>query len=285
MGVVMEDSFPSILRWFLLGIGVVVVVAVYWVSRRGSGRSPSAVRKAPTGLSRSDVEQENPERDSVEIEPAATADTADTGDVAFDDAATPGRQIQQWIKRHTGERDEQPARKPGEDSGRAPAAPRATRAAEDNEASGKLLVLHVQAKARRKFVGPEILRVAEQTALDRASGSDGGFFQRRAPDVAAASDDAPLFYMANMFSPGVFRWEEMESFSTSGLSLFAQLPGALPPLETFDELLKCARLFAAKLHGVVLDESRSDLTVQTIQHIKEDLQAYARGRAAPGTIK
>ncbi len=285
MGVVMEDSFPSILRWFLLGIGVVVVVAVYWVSRRGSGRSPSAERKAPTGLSRSDVEQENPERDSVEIEPAATAATADTGDVAFDDAATPGRQIQQWIKRHAGERDEQPARKPGEDSGRAPAAPRATRAAEDNEASGKLLVLHVQAKARRKFVGPEILRVAEQTALDRASGSDGGFFQRRAPDVAAASDDAPLFYMANMFSPGVFRWEEMESFSTSGLSLFAQLPGALPPLETFDELLKCARLFAAKLHGVVLDESRSDLTVQTIQHIKEDLQAYARGRAAPGTIK
>ncbi len=269
MGVVMEDAFPGLLRWFLLGLGAVVIGAVYWVSRRGSGRSSADERKAPTGLSRNADDAVRPEPD------AATA---------------PGRRIQQWVKRHAGHRDEQAAEKPGEESSRERIAPQVVRAepedgAEDAETDGKLLVLHVQAKAEGKFVGPEILRVAEQTELERAAGSGGGFFQRHVQGAAAHPDDPPLFYMANMFSPGVFKWDEMESFSTSGLSMFAQLPGALPPIETFDELLKCARLFAAKLHGVVLDESRSDLTAQTIQHIKEDLQAYARGRVSPGPIK
>ena len=88
--------------------------------------------------------------------------------------------------------------------------------------------------------------------------------------------------MTDMFKPGVFEWDAMASFSTSGLSLFAQLPGGLPPLETFAELLECARLFADELHGAVLDESRSDLTEQTVRHTREDLQAYAVRRPVPG---
>lgn len=278
MGAVMEDAFPGILRWFLLGIGAAVIVAVYWVSRRGGGRSSAGERKMPTGLSADDVpadaqavSETDPEAEpEIDLGADAPAPPPDRDEPASDPAPAPGRRIQQWVRRHAG--------KPDEASGGGEAGDDAA----EGKGGGKLLVLHVRAKAEKKFAGAEILRIAEQTALERTA---GGFFQRRAPAGGADSDGPPLFYLANMFSPGVFKWDEMDSFSTSGLSVFAQLPGALQPLETFDELLKCARLFAAKLQGVVLDESRSDLTAQTIQHIKEELQNYARGRVAPGLIK
>ncbi len=223
------------MRWLLLGIGVLVVVGVYWVSRRGTSGETSIAQRIPP------------------VPPG-------------EDAA------------HTEEPpDETPAESSTDDETLA--------AVPEHAVGGRLLVLHVQAKSPYKFAGADILRIAEQAGLERAAGSGGGFFQRRAPTSAAASEEAPLFYLANMFSPGVFKWADMESFSTTGLSLFAQLPGALTPPAVFDELLECARLFADNLHGAVLDDSHSDLTAQTIQHIKEDLQAYAMGRAAPGVSK
>ncbi len=252
----MEASFSGLLRWLLLGIGVLVVAGVYWVSRRaGGGKTPAAQREPPV------PPREDPEHvaDPPLKEPAA-------------------RQIE--------EHREEPAAAPA-------AAPRVAQtgrhddftAAPGHTLEDKLLVLHVRSKSPHQFAGADILRIAEQAGLERAAGSDGGVFRRRAPGSTAASTEPPLFYLANMFSPGEFEWAGMETFSTTGLSLFAQLPGALTPPETFDELLRCARLFADGLHGAVLDESRSDLTVQTIRHLREELQAYAMGRAAPGTKK
>ena len=247
MRAIVETSFPGLLRWFLIGIGVAVVIAVYWVSRRESDRASDVPRVPPSF-------------------PPGTAET---------DRAAPPERVNKPAAEQAGEKDR----------------PRVARAAIPDAAGaapgGKMLVLHVQSRPpRHEFPGADILRVAEQAGLERAvTAGNNGFFRKRAPGNSATPEPGALFYVANAFDPGVFKWSEMESFSTSGVSLFARLPGALSPLETFDELLKCARLFADGLQGAVFDESHSDLTSQTIQHIKEDLQAYSMGRAASGTDK
>ena len=246
----MDASFSDLLRWLLLGIGVLIIIVVYWFSRRGQSKPFPSQRVVPE-FPRDVVEagESAPDGEAAEESTELQAEERSTSpapfkqnsDNVFTELETPS--------------DVKPASEPG----------------------GRLLVLHVRSKSKREFAGADILRIAEQAGLERAVGSSGGFFQCSAP----SPDDPPLFYIANMFSPGVFKWSEMDTFSTAGLSLFAQLPGVLPPLKAFDALLECARRFANDLQGSVCDESRSDLTVQTIQHIKEDLQTYAMGRAAP----
>lgn len=257
MTAVVDASFSGFLRWILIGVGVMVVIAVYLISRR-------------EGISRREADRASgPDR----VPPDFPRDAAETGR----DGALP-------------ERSGGPVEEQGDESDRprlAQADPLGNAVGAETGADDRVLVLHVQSRSpRHKFSGADILRVAEQAGLERAATVDNeGFFQRRAPGSASEADPGMLFYVTDMFDPGVFKWSEMESFSTSGVSLFARLPGVLSPLETFDELLECARLFADGLQGAVFDESHSDLTSQTIQHIKEDLQAYAAERAASGPAR
>ncbi len=280
----MDESFSGFLRWFLLGIGVVIIAGVYWFSRRTTERTDTRERVPPgfphdAAGTRTAAPTARPEAAGQptgasageRVEPHIPP--ADHAEVADEAAGQPvgvsvGGRVESYIP---------PVARLNDEASLSGAQARGTHS--------KVLVLHVQSKSQRQFAGADILRIAERAGLERATGSDGGFFQYRVSRIVPEPDEPPLFYMANMFSPGVFDWGKMEDFSTAGLSLFAQLPGTLPPLETFDELLKCARLFAAGLGGAVRDDSRSDLTVQTIQHIKEELQAYALGRAAPGAGK
>ena len=240
----MEASFSDTLRWLLIGAGIAVVAVVYWISRRAASRASGTPPP------------------SRQVAPDFPSDTAPV--VREHPEGKPGDEfVPAGVEEQVGQLRQPEGVTDGGESG------------------GRVLVLHVKSRLpQRGFSGTDIMRVAEQVGLERAAGSDGGFFRRPMPGDTPPDDAQPLFYVANIFNPGVFKWTDMESFSTPGLSLFAQLPGALPPLDTFDELLKCARLLAGQLQGVVLDESRSNLTAQTIQHLREDLQAYAMGRTA-----
>ena len=241
----MEISSPSLLRWFLFAIGVVVVCWVYWVSSRKSSSRPPTSKISPE--LHLDTVQENTNDEILStnqrVEGHAESD------------------IPEDVLEKTSEKNIFGSNQ------------------DDSDSDSKVLVLHVQATSQTKFSGVDIVHVAKDIALERTSVSGSGFFERHILSDVLSPDSNPLFYVTNMFSPGVFDWDQMDYFSTSGLSLFAELSGALTPLETFDEMLKCARLFAAKLQGTVLDESRSHLTDQTIWYIKENLQAYTSGRA------
>ena len=142
----------------------------------------------------------------------------------------------------------------------------------------RLLVLHVRAMDGHKFSGGDILRIAERAKLKCASGDGGGFFeyfdeQRAQPDLDI--EPQPLFYVANMFSPGLFDFRQMGSFSTTGLSLFAQLPGVLPADEVFGRLLAHARLFAEGLQGSVIDENHNEITSRSIQAMRDTFRSSA----------
>lgn len=84
----------------------------------------------------------------------------------------------------------------------------------------------------------------------------------------------PLCSVANLIEPGTLEYELMEGLKTPGLSLFMQLPGPLNGREALDTMLKLGRSLSDHLDADLCDETRSVLSIQTIGHIKENIEAF-----------
>lgn len=85
-----------------------------------------------------------------------------------------------------------------------------------------------------------------------------------------------LYGVVNVVEPGVFDLYAMDDISTPGITLFCQLPGVLPPTESFERLLTCARSLADKLQAKVCDDKRNTLTSQAINHYRDKIEAFNR---------
>ncbi|OQX40699.1 MAG: cell division protein ZipA, partial [Candidatus Sedimenticola endophacoides] len=60
------------------------------------------------------------------------------------------------------------------------------------------------------------------------------------------------------------------------LTLFARLPGPLDGLQVFSDMLMSAERLAAELNGSLQDATHSDLTRQTIEHVREEILEHRR---------
>lgn len=83
--------------------------------------------------------------------------------------------------------------------------------------------------------------------------------------VDPAGQGPVLFSLANMVNPGVFDIDNMEQFTTTGVSLFMTLPHDNGNMETFNKMLNGAAKIAEEFNGQVLDGERSTLTKQSTQ--------------------
>ena len=68
---------------------------------------------------------------------------------------------------------------------------------------------------------------------------------------------------------------------TPAIAFFLTLPAPVPALDAWETMEPAAQRMADLLDGVVLDEERSALGRQRIQHIRDELRAYDRQNAAP----
>jgi cell division protein ZipA len=84
-------------------------------------------------------------------------------------------------------------------------------------------------------------------------------------------DRKTLFSAANIKEPGIFDLSAMETFTTEGIVLFLQVPGAVDAVRAFDAMVESARILADNLDSVVCDAQRSVLTNQTISHMREEV--------------
>jgi cell division protein ZipA len=85
-----------------------------------------------------------------------------------------------------------------------------------------------------------------------------------------------VYSMASMVEPGTFPFEDMDSFSTPGITIFSQLPGPKDGLTIFADMLYAAEQLANLLDGELRDATHSAITKQTIGHMREDIQEYHR---------
>lgn len=84
-------------------------------------------------------------------------------------------------------------------------------------------------------------------------------------------DDRAVLSAASLTKPGTFAMNTIDAQRFGGISLFAVLPGPLPPQETFDELLITARNLNDRLQGALQDERGEPLTPTRSATIRQSL--------------
>jgi cell division protein ZipA len=132
-----------------------------------------------------------------------------------------------------------------------------------------IVVFNIMARQNQRFAGLDVLDALY--ANDLVHGQMRIFHRYVDP---ANPQQQPIFSVANTVEPGSFDLDTIEQLQTPGLSLFMQLPGPLHAREAFELMLDSGRNIARQLNGEFCDETRSVLTVQTIGHIKERIEAY-----------
>jgi cell division protein ZipA len=91
-----------------------------------------------------------------------------------------------------------------------------------------------------------------------------------------------LFSLANMFKPGNFDIDNLENFTTQGISLFMILPIEGEPHQVFNMMHNAARKIADEFSAQIYDGKRSLLTKQSLQQYVEKIREFERQRLLRG---
>lgn len=127
-----------------------------------------------------------------------------------------------------------------------------------------LIVLNIMSPKGHVFAGEGIHAVMTSAGLIHGEHKIYHYMQ----------DNLAVFSIANAIEPGFFELSQLQSITTPGLAVFMQLPGPAECRTALDTLLEVTKRLADALSGELCDESRSVLTLQTISHLKEKIEAY-----------
>ncbi len=133
------------------------------------------------------------------------------------------------------------------------------------------IVMTVMARSGERFSG-EALRHAFESA-DLYHGDMNIFHRHEQPEDRSTPT---LFSAANVLAPGYFEPSGMDTLSSPGIALFMRLPGPRSPIDTFQQMLDAATTVAENLDGKLCDETRSTLTPQSINHLRERIADFGR---------
>ena len=137
-------------------------------------------------------------------------------------------------------------------------------------ANTHVFILYVVARREDAFSGGGILETL--LANDLRFG-DMDFFHRH---ERKSGRGAIEFSVANMMKPGVFNIDNMEPLQTRGLMFFVTLPGPTDMLKAFDYMYETAKLVAKALDGDIQDETRSVVTRQSLEHMRQQIRELER---------
>ncbi len=128
----------------------------------------------------------------------------------------------------------------------------------------KIVALRLVAPGGDRFAGHAVRQAlaAEGFLLGKFD-----IFHKPGPDSRA------VLSAASLTKPGTFDRESIDMQRFGGLNLFAVLPGPLPGVEAFDELIASARSLNARLEGALQDERGAPLTPTRITTIRDELAA------------
>lgn len=123
-----------------------------------------------------------------------------------------------------------------------------------------VIVIRVMARDPAGFAGSALLDVLLERGM--RYGHHNIFHCYTGEESATDS----VYSLANVVKPGTFDLDDMDNFTTPGVSLFLPLPAPTPPLAAFESMLETAQTIAQRLHGELRDELRNAMTAQTIEH-------------------
>jgi cell division protein ZipA len=97
------------------------------------------------------------------------------------------------------------------------------------------------------------------------------------------ADGRALLSAANLSKPGIFDLPNMDFQRFSGLSLFAVLPGPLPPAAALDHLLDTAQDLAERLRARLQDEQGLALGAAQLETLRRTVQDLTQAAPAEPT--
>jgi cell division protein ZipA len=125
-----------------------------------------------------------------------------------------------------------------------------------------VLLLHITPIAGT-FDGEAIVRAAGRCGVE--PGEMDIFHRYLDPE----STTNPLFSVANMVKPGTFPFGAMADFQSPGLTLFCQMEGAADDPARLEAMLEAAYCLADELDAEIRDETRSPLTPQVAERLRD----------------
>ncbi len=102
--------------------------------------------------------------------------------------------------------------------------------------------------------------------------SEDGFFNRH---LDPSGNGAVLFRLVNMYNPGTFDIDNMEQFSTAGISLFMTLPCEGDSLAAFNMLHSAAKKISEEFGAEILDSERQPLSVNRVREYVEKVREFS----------
>ena len=250
------------LQLVLLVVGIVVILFVLWDSKRRRVTQ----RDSQENVSAEEVEEFYQQRDGsgydvlgvglsriVTTEDELVANRSD--DIALEQESLIASRDDdiQTVDSDTDKTDRQPK----QSSSRVPQQP-------------DLIVSITLLSKQESFNGEKLLHCMLSRGLRFG---DMDIFHRHKP----TSGEGPIqFSLANALKPGTFNLDDMNSFKTRAVTFFMILPGPQEPLKAYELMLETAQHLATELDGQLLDDTKSALTQQTIQHFKEQIVDFER---------
>ena len=231
-------------RIMLIGLGIVVLAAIYWFGR-------------PKRVESGRREPKMPWIDETQADLALDAEAPMFATHANDD------------QQH--DRDVGYAQAGAGDGRASNAEPDLPVPGERHNRDFDLIIsLHVMASGDGRISGGELVVAAEKASL--VYGAQGLFHRL----VDGRPEAGPIFSMINTVQPGRFELSRINELSSPGISLFMTLPCALSGLDAWDRMLPAAQRIAGLLHADVYDEEMNLLGRQRIASIRDQLRAYDR---------
>ncbi len=144
----------------------------------------------------------------------------------------------------------------------APTASQPTRA----EPQQKIIALLIAEREGTHIFGPQVHAALRDHGLEFGAKQ---IYHRLA-------DGEAVYSVASLLKPGFIDPADEDSFSTPGLSMFMVLPGPLPAISTFREMLATAQSLAKSLNASVYDMRRQPLTPEASLKLEREVEQWAR---------
>ncbi len=135
---------------------------------------------------------------------------------------------------------------------------------EDNkDQPQEVLVVHLMANKGETVAGQQLLDAILGVGLRYGAMK---IFHRHLNDDGSGP---VLFSMANLVNPGTFDLNSMGDLEVPGVTLFMALDDIEDPVSAFNIMIEAIDSIVASLQLNVMDESRSSMTRQTIDHYRQ----------------
>ena len=131
------------------------------------------------------------------------------------------------------------------------------------------IIVHIQMPDGLTMEGSKLLPAVNTLGFKY---SEEGFFNRH---LDPAGHGPVLFRLVNMYNPGTFDIDNMEQFSTAGVSLFMTLPCDGDGLAAFNMLHSAAKKLADEFGATILDSQREEMSVDSVREYVEKVRSFS----------